>query len=71
MKAAGTGGDPDLARHPMTVDDDLAAIVELDLEDAVGRGFKIQVGVFQGLFDVRQRGRCSPVEFNFRHDVPC
>lgn len=71
MKAAGTGGDPDFARHPVAVDDDLAAVIELDLDDAVGRGFKIQVGVFQCLLDVRQRGRYSPVEFNFRHDVPC
>ncbi len=71
MKAAGTRGDPDFARHAVAVDDDLAAIVELDLDDAVGWGFKIQVGAFQRLFDVRQRGRCSPVEFNFGHDVPC
>ena len=71
METAGPGGDPDFARHPVTVDDDLAAIVELDFDDAVGRRFEIQVGVLQCLLDVRQRGRCSPVEFNFRHDVPC
>jgi hypothetical protein len=71
MKAAGSGGNPDFTCHPVAVDDDLAAIVELDLDDAVGRGFKIQIGCFECLLDVRQRGRCSPVEFNFGHDVPC
>jgi len=71
VKAAGTRGDPDFTSHAVAVDDDLAAIVELDLDDAVGWGFKIQVGVLQCLLDVRQCRRYSPVEFNFRHDVPC
>jgi len=76
MEAARTCGDPDFARDAVAIDDDLAAVVELDLDDAVSRRLEIQVGVFQRLLDAGQRRSDGLVEFslariNFRHDVPC
>jgi len=71
VEAARARGDPDFARDAVAVDDDLAAIVELDLDDAIGRRLKIQFGVFQRLFDVGQRRAGGLIEFNFSHDVPC
>ena len=60
----------------MAVDDELAAIVELDLDDAIGRRFKVQIRVFQNLLDMRQHAACGRVESGFvqinsRHGVPC
>ncbi len=46
----------------MAVDDELAAILELDLEYAVGGGFEIEIGCFQRLLDVSQRCAGGPVE---------
>lgn len=71
MEATGTRCDPDLLRRPMAVDDDLAAVIELDFEYAVRRGLELQPGVLDGRLDVRQRGVRRPAEFDFRHDVPC
>ena len=63
VKAARARGDPDFARDTVAVDDDLAAIVELDLDDAIGRRLEIQVGVFQRLFDAGQGCAGGLVEF--------
>jgi len=62
MKAARTRSDPDFARNTMAVDDDLAAVIKLDLKNAVSRGFKIEIRGFQRLLDVRQRCVCGQVE---------
>ena len=76
-----TCGHPDFTRDPVAVDDDLAAIVELDFKYAIGRRLEIQIGCFQHLFDVSQRHAGGLVEFglagfglvwfDWRHGVPC
>ena len=63
MKAARTRSHPDFAGNAVTVDDDLAAVVELDLDNAVRRRLEIQVGILQHLLDMRQRRAGSLVEF--------
>jgi len=54
VEAARARGDPYFAGDTVAVDDDLAAIVEFDLDDAIGWRLEIQVGVFQRLFDTGQ-----------------
>jgi len=65
MKAARGGGNPDFARYAVAVDDDLAAILEFDLENAISRRFKIEIGLFQRLFDMSQGLTGGQVEFGF------
>ena len=62
MKTARACGNPDFTRHAMAVDDNFAAILELDFENAISRGFKIEVGRFQRLFDMCQRCICGQIE---------
>ncbi len=63
MKAARTRGHPDFPCNAVAVDDDLAAVVELDLDNAVRRRLEIQVGILQHLLDMSQRRAGSLVEF--------
>ena len=71
MEAAGAGGDPDLPRRGMAVDDDLRAVGEFDLEDAafLQLEIRIQLGGFQSLLDGGQRLRRTGFEFAFVHGV--
>jgi hypothetical protein len=44
MKAAGSCGYPDFAGGGMAIDDYLAAVIKFNLQDALSRLLKIQVG---------------------------
>jgi hypothetical protein len=65
MKAARTRCHPDFPGNAVTVDDDLAAVVELDLDNAIRRRLKIQIGILKDLLDMSQRRSGSLVEFGF------
>jgi phage baseplate assembly protein W len=57
MEAPRSGGNPDLLRGVVAIDDDLAAVGELDFEDAVADHLEVEIGAatFQPGFDPLQR----------------
>lgn len=55
MKAARPRGDPDFTGDAMAVNNDLARVVQLDFEDAVGGCLKVEIGRFYAVFDTRER----------------
>jgi hypothetical protein len=69
MKSAGSSGDPDFPGWPVPVDDDLRAILELDLEDPFR--LKLDVGIhaarFKRLPDVLQGGLREAFKIELRH----
>ena len=71
MKATGTRRHPDFLGDAMAIDDDLATVVELDFQNAIGGRFNVQSSGLDGRLDTVQRDARGPVEFDFRHDVPC
>ena len=72
METARACRDPDFARHAVTVDDDLAAVRKLDLEDAVGRRLEIEIGGLDTALDAPQRNVDRLVKFCFVHSLsPC
>jgi len=64
-------GNPYFLRHGMPVDDDFAAIGELDFEHAAGCQLEIQIGIalFEPALDPIQRNACKGGEFSVIHTV--
>jgi hypothetical protein len=71
MEAAASGGNPDLLRGVVSIDDDLAAVGELDFEDAVADHLKVEIGAatFQPGFDLPGTRIGERVEFLVIHPV--
>jgi hypothetical protein len=69
VKPARAGGNPDLARRGVPVDDDLRGVVELDLEDAGGLLLEIDVDTLERLLEGFERGRRLRFKIGFVHGV--
>jgi hypothetical protein len=71
MEAPRSGGNPDLLRGVVAIDDDPAAVGELDFEDAVADHLEVEIGAatFQPGFDPLQRHIGERVEFSIIHPV--
>jgi predicted small lipoprotein YifL len=75
MKSARLCRQPDFARRGVAIDDDLRAVLELDLDDATGLGLEVEIGhaaVARRLkrrLDARQLGICCLQEFLLIHRV--
>jgi len=68
MKAAGAGGDPDLLRRALLVDDDLRAVAEFERQDATGAlEIDIRAAFLDGLFDAQQGVGGACVEIGLVH----
>ena len=66
--AVSAGGDPDLPRRHLPVDDDMAAALAFDIEDAVGKiSVEITFATFQLGLDMGEDFVHSLLEFSFVH----
>ena len=70
VETIGAGGHPDLPRRHLPIDDDVAAALAFDVEDAVGQiPVEICLAVFQLGLDVGEDDVDFLLEFGFVHAV--